>query len=176
MNGWQPESFLNCCLGGKIQVSSEQVWRKEKKKSCFSNIFRELSWWKVLDLKLLKVIFLRENIHFGPRMTKLMTPCSLKLLAIKEKTGVQVSAEATKLNPRQLCRWFAKVMMNSKTVSEWNSQWSYHNLFGFFFCFFSPIFCSLVLFHAHSHHLSKLWHSQWLNKKVQEFTDIALNP
>lgn len=120
--------------------------RKEKKKSCFSNIFRELSWWKVLDLKLLKVIFLRENIHFGPRMTKLMTPCSLKLLAIKEKTGVQVSAEATKLNPRQLCRWFAKVMMSSKTVSEWNSQWCYHDLFGFFLCFSFPIFCSLVLF------------------------------
>lgn len=119
MNGWQPESFLNCCLGGKIQVSLEQVWRKEKKKSCFSNIFRELSWWKVLDLKLLKVIFLRENIHFGPRMTKLMTPCSLKLLDIKEKTGVQVSAEATKqtqgssVNDLQKSWWAVK-----RSVSE----------------------------------------------------------
>lgn len=178
----QPRMVVNQDLSliavwvGKFKSVLSKFKEKKRKKSCFSNIFRELCWWKVLDLKLLKVIFLRESIHFGPRMTKPMTPCNLKLLAVKEKTGVQVSAETIKLNPRQLCRWFAKVMMNSKMVSELNSQWCYHNLFGFFLCFPFPMSCSLVLFHAHSHHLIKLWCSQWLNKKVQEFTYIAPNP
>lgn len=68
--------------------------------------------------KALKSNFLeRERTRFDPRMAKSMAPCSLKLLAIKEKTGVRISVETTKLNPRQLRRWFAKVPRKSQMES-----------------------------------------------------------